>query len=623
MIIPAAVTLSSLYSRTIALGPPLANHLWQSSLFAAVVLLLTQMLRENRAQVRYRLWLLASVKFLLPFSLLTAAGGYLRWWQPAGLPPPVFSAMEIVTVPFAASAPVHAVVPSSPLIFGLFTRGQMLADLLTVAWIGGSVIVLLLWWIKWRRLTAGMVSNENQPVRCGREIEGLRRLERAVGIRQPIGLVVSASSAEPGIMGIFRPVLLLPKGISGRLTDAQMESIIIHELCHVRRRDNLAAAFHMIVEAIFWFHPLVWWIGTRLVGERERACDEEVLRIGSEPQIYAEGILKVCEFCLESPLECVAGVTGSNLKRRMEEIMIHRIARNLSFGKKLLFIALAAAAILGPVVFGLIHPAQSQAASLIEDTGRAVAGIKSATIIPNKTGEAMPPFRIVSNPPGKGVGFKFNGDEFLATNATLPMLIRRVYGVLDAQITGGPEWMNSERFDVVVKFSGDATGDLSKLQDERRPLLQNLLADRFKMTIRRETRDIQAYVVTVANGGPKFHPAKPGDTYADGLKRPDGRPIGPGLWRPSQTELIGQGEAIKGMVWQISTELNTVVLDKTELHGDYDFTVRWAAGENKAASLPAAVREQLGLEMKLQTAPVEMLIVDHAEPVRGEAKAKN
>lgn len=81
-----------------------------------------------------------------------------------------------------------------------------------------------------------------------------------------------------------------------KLTDAQLESVIAHELCHVRRHDNLAAALHMLVEAVFWFHPLVWWIGARLVDERERACDEEVVRLGSDPQIYAESILKVCEF---------------------------------------------------------------------------------------------------------------------------------------------------------------------------------------------------------------------------------------------------------------------------------------------------------------------------------------
>ena len=100
------------------------------------------------------------------------------------------------------------------------------------------------------------------------------------------------------MVGIFKPVLLLPEGIAERLTPAQLEAILAHELRHVQRRDNLTAAIHMLVETIFWFHPLVWWIRARLMEERERACDEGVLRLGSEPQVYAESILKVCEFYL-------------------------------------------------------------------------------------------------------------------------------------------------------------------------------------------------------------------------------------------------------------------------------------------------------------------------------------
>ena len=87
-----------------------------------------------------------------------------------------------------------------------------------------------------------------------------------------------------------------------RLTPAQFEGVVAHELCHIRRRDNLTASVHMVVEALFWFHPLVWWIGARMVEERERACDEAVLSLGSEPVEYAEGILSVCRSYLESPL---------------------------------------------------------------------------------------------------------------------------------------------------------------------------------------------------------------------------------------------------------------------------------------------------------------------------------
>ena len=99
---------------------------------------------------------------------------------------------------------------------------------------------------------------------------------------------------EPGIVGVLRPVLLLPEGIAEQLNQTQLDAILAHEFCHVRRKDNLTATIHMAVQAIFWFHPLTWWIGARLVDERERACDEEVLRRGCKPNVYAESILAIC-----------------------------------------------------------------------------------------------------------------------------------------------------------------------------------------------------------------------------------------------------------------------------------------------------------------------------------------
>jgi TonB family protein len=123
---------------------------------------------------------------------------------------------------------------------------------------------------------------------------------------------------------------------------------------HVRRRDNLAAAMHMVVEAIFWFYPPVWWLGARLVEEREHACDEEVLRLGNPPEIYAESILKTCEFCVASPMACVSGVTGADLKRRIVRIVMQRSVDKLGFLKKLVLVAMGTGAVIVPVVAGLI-----------------------------------------------------------------------------------------------------------------------------------------------------------------------------------------------------------------------------------------------------------------------------
>ena len=145
-----------------------------------------------------------------------------------------------------------------------------------------------------------------------------------------------------------------PRVSSERLTPSQLEAVLAHELCHVRRRDNLFASIHMIVEAVFWFHPLVWWIGARLVEERERACDEDVLSLGNQPRIYADAILNVCKLYVESPLVCVSGVTGSDIKRRIEAIMTNRRVQTLNRAKKILLATAGFAALVGPVVIGVV-----------------------------------------------------------------------------------------------------------------------------------------------------------------------------------------------------------------------------------------------------------------------------
>ena len=341
------------------IGWPIADHLWQSTLFVGVAALLAFLLRRNHAQVRYWLWLTASAKFLIPFSLLTSLGSHMDWSRNSTISQTRFLfVMQEFGVPFAPAKQVH---PVGVFLPELAAAVRFLAAIFLIVWLCGCAVVLFFWWMRWRRMTAAI--RGVSPVKSGREFEALRRLERSAGIERPVHLIASTSKMEPGILGIFRPVLLLPPGISDLMNDAQLEAIIMHELCHVRRHDNLAAALHMLVEALFWFHPLVWWIGGRLIDERERACDEDVVSLGSEPQVYAESILKVCEFYLESPLFCSAAVTGSNLKERIEAIMSNRIASKLDWGKKILLGAIAVVVVAVPVTIGILNPALGRAQS--------------------------------------------------------------------------------------------------------------------------------------------------------------------------------------------------------------------------------------------------------------------
>lgn len=234
------------------IAPALGNHLWQSTVFAAAAGLLTLILRRNHARARYWVWLAASLKFLIPFSLLINLGNLLSWSRgSAGIKAPWYFAIEEVSQPFLQST-TPAISPSSPAIVSSSLLHWLPVALVT-AWLCGFVMVLFVWCLRWRRVSAAM--REAAPLREGREVEALRRLEPIAGT--PIEIVLSRASLEPGIFGISHPVLIWPEGVSAYLQDAHLEAILAHEVWHVRRRDNLAAAVHMVVEAVFgsirWF----------------------------------------------------------------------------------------------------------------------------------------------------------------------------------------------------------------------------------------------------------------------------------------------------------------------------------------------------------------------------------
>ena len=318
---------------------PIANHLWQSTLFAGIAGLLTLLLRNNRAHARYCLWLAASAKFLVPFSLLMLVGGLVGRHSvvlPAPTRVPVI--VEQMNEPFVAEVP-----PGAVAMLHASKSGTWVVPILVALWAIGCGALVFSWWVRWRRIRVAVRAASPVPLGIG------------------VPALSSASIIEPGVFGVFRPVLLLPDGIGDRLAPAELQAILAHELCHVRRRDNLATLMHMVVEAVFWFHPLVWWLGARLMDERERACDEEVLRRGSEAEAYAEGILKVCELYLQSPLKCVAGVTGANLKKRIEAIMANRPMLNLNLPKKVGLMLAGILAVAIPVILGITNAPELRA----------------------------------------------------------------------------------------------------------------------------------------------------------------------------------------------------------------------------------------------------------------------
>ena len=363
----------------------------------------------------------------------------------------LYVAMEQVSQPFTPST-MPVISPPTPSTVSQ-SMAHLLPGLFIAAWLCGFVMVLRVWCVRWSRISRAI--REAVPLQEGREVEALRRIRCITGMRQRIELLSSRASLEPGIFGIAQPVLVWPEGISERLDEAHLEAILAHELWHVRRRDNLAASMHMVVEAIFWFHPLVWWLGARLVEERERACDEEVLESGSDRHVYAESILKICEFCVESPLDCVSGVTGADLEKRIVRIMTEGVARRLNFSRKLLLSLGGLVVVVLPVVFGLVNGTASRAGSQPQTKGANATVYEVASIKRNKSDNGL--FKMM---------FEQNG--FSATSVTMLMLIRTAYGVNDNQILGAPNWLNSEKYDIEARMDSAVADGLRKLSEDQR-----------------------------------------------------------------------------------------------------------------------------------------------------------
>lgn len=315
----------------------------------------------------------------------------------------------------------------------------------------------------------------------------------------------------------------------------------------------------------------------------------------------------------------VSGINGADVKKRIILIMTERLMEKLNFKRKLMLSAAGLLTVATPVVLGLLHATQSRAQS--QNAATTSAAYDVASIKPNKSGTNT-------------VRLMFTPDGLSATNGTAQMLVDVAYGVENNQISGAPSWLNSERCDIEAKMDRSTADELRKLDEEQRrvqtqKMLQALLA------LHRETKELPIYALVVAKDGPKLQEAKPGDTYPNGIKSPDG-PAGAGMMFMGREGLRAQGIPIENLVRHLSRQLGRTVVDRTGLTGKYDFTLKWTADERQAPmlrgaegtqpgsggtsepessgpSIFTAIQEQLGLKLESQKGPVEILVIDHVE----------
>jgi uncharacterized protein (TIGR03435 family) len=542
----------------------LIDHLWQSTLVAFAAWLLVVALRNHEARVRYWIWFAASLKFVVPFAALVATGNSLEWVTVTNVP------VEPAWIG-AAVQPMAAFIPTAaPAAVDVAADGSVVAAaLLAAVWLVGLAVVLSRWFVRWLRLYR--VVQSATPL-------ALRQLDGS-----GIGARVSQSKIEPGIVGVFRPVLILPEGILQRLSPGQLDAVIAHELCHVRRRDNLTAALHMAVEAVLWFHPLLWWIGAQLVEERERACDEAVVASGADAGDYAQGILEVCRLYVESPLKCAAGIGGgATLKDRVRRIAEQWTARRSSAA---LSTGLGAAVLVvlgAPVVIGAVMGPSAHAQAVDATTPR----FASVSIEVSAFDCEGPVCRALGD-------WGMNGPSMETQDVPLRHLVAFAYDLQAHEVVGVPE-LDSRRYTITARAAATPAA-----QDDFRLMTRALLADQLGLEAHGATERVPALVLRRSvDASAELLPDEATSTEHYMAMTPGG--------------LEFRNLPLRGLHAWLSTMYGKPVVDETALTGDYSFSVLWDTPtlDPTQETVARALETQVGLSLTEERRRVERLVVD-------------
>ncbi len=222
-----------------------------------------------------------------------------------------------------------------------------------------------------------------------------------------------------------------------------------------------------------------------------------------------------------------------------------------------------------------------------------------------------------------GGGPKPNG-TLNVQNMPLKSIICSAYDVPGLRCEGGPAWLQSDRYDIDAKPDSATAEQLLKLAPKERESVQQrmqqaLLADRLKLKVHFETKEMTILALVIAKSGLKIHEAKPGDTYANGLKGPDGKPFGrAGAGTFGSGYMAGQGMTLGNVVGNLPNITGFLVEDRTGLTGVYDFTLHYSPVEppppdSTEPSIYTAVEQQLGLKLEPTKEQVQVLVIDQAE----------
>lgn len=621
--------IPAIHGLALALGSSLAaSILAKATVIAVFGLVGARLARRNRAALRH--------------VVLSAMFAVLLWLPVVSIiTPPVRIAVPVVGRSDKALPPPAGAIDPIPSLAVSHRRSAItpvnsrpskpsLAVLLIAAWLAGVALSLIpvvvgLWKIR-------RVRRSGLPWAHGQALVARLALESGIGRR--VSLMVHEALPGPIASGMLHPAILLP--LDAQTWDREeLNRALVHELEHVRRGDSLINCLARAVCAVYWFHPLVWMAWRQLALEAERSCDDVVLGRSAEATAYAGQLVGLARrLSLASKSAHLAMANHRDLAIRVGAVLDSRQRRGRAGGFLVAFgCAAAAVLILTMSPLRIVSALPSPSARRAADSTLAAAMDASS-----------PTFKVVSVKRSRREENSLRQvtpDGITFIDLPPEELIEIAYGkdfgdfgfrdLKNDQLLGGPSWarnwlgpegLNYEGYDVVAKvdeslarrFGEDRDGHLfwngrCPYRHEMLLMFQSLLAERFKLKLRRETREVPIYALVVAQKDPKILHTK----FA--LPPPP---------CPADMHCLQAYTSMPRLAEVFSERLDRPVVDQTGLNGGYHIKLQWlqkpsVAGTHIApnfastAFMFAALEQQMGLKLEPTQGPVDFLVIEHIE----------
>jgi uncharacterized protein (TIGR03435 family) len=560
----------------------LMNSLWQAAIVAGLV------------------WL--ALRFLPRFGIdLNAATRYAIWW----------AALAVVLVLPIAPAMLRALRPRPPAAAQKAAATRMLAPVpappvepviitvtpeRTARW---PLAVVAVW-------AAILLFRLGQITRSYFYLRGVKRRADVSPIALPAArrradLLISRDIASPMAVGFARPAVVLPESLLGELSEPEREHVLLHEMAHLAGYDDWSNLAMRILGAALALHPVAVWILRRIEREREMVCDDWVVARTSDARPYAATLARLFElrWSRQKGAALAPGLfgRGTRVGDRIEVLL----RRGRKFSPRVSGGGIAASAVFLAITMfaGSLAPQWIAFGQAPEKLDFEVASIKLAA--PNDDGLKL---------------YWLPGGRFFATNATVNDLAGFAWDVRSRQISGGPGWTGSDKYNIEAK-ADPATKfpEGFAAASPFRAMVRSLLEERFKLALHHGSREESIYELRVMQGGTKLAESK--NAFPQGLF-------------PGRGRVDGKAAPISLLARYLAGPAGRVVVDKTGLPAKYDFTLSWtpdssplprtsegADGERATdpdgPSIFTALQEQLGLKLQSARGPVEVLVIDHAE----------